>query len=129
MSGCCCIFFGSIFTVFSVVCLSTFLIDNVLKRMDKWMLRNIISMYLSGVLYDRFNKVLMIALSSIMLSVFTGVTPWCKWFSLMMVATFMCGFGSGWLDAGITKLVVLTYLLISSVYHWWSGSLCISIYK
>ncbi|XP_060586052.1 sodium-dependent glucose transporter 1-like [Ruditapes philippinarum] len=53
-----------------------------------------------GILYDRFNQVLMIAISTVVLSVFTGVTPWCTWFPAMMMVTFMSGFGSGWLDTG-----------------------------
>ncbi|XP_053374264.1 sodium-dependent glucose transporter 1-like [Mercenaria mercenaria] len=56
--------------------------------------------FLSGILYDRFNKVLLIAFYAVVLSVFTGLVPWCQWFSVMMVVKFICGLAAGGLDTG-----------------------------
>ncbi|XP_052803647.1 sodium-dependent glucose transporter 1A-like [Mya arenaria] len=55
---------------------------------------------LGGILYDRFNKLLIIGFSCIMMAVFTGFQPWCRSFPLMLVLRFLSGLGGGGLDTG-----------------------------
>ncbi|XP_045169901.2 sodium-dependent glucose transporter 1A-like [Mercenaria mercenaria] len=60
----------------------------------------LIGSFFGGILYDRFNKMLLIAFSTLIMAVSTGVLPWCKWFPLMLVVRFISGIGAGGLDTG-----------------------------
>ena len=54
-----------------------------------------------GVLYDKFNKLLLLAFTSFWFAVFTCVKPWCSLFSVMIVVNLLAGTFCGGLDTGM----------------------------
>ena len=55
---------------------------------------------IAGIIYDRFNKLLLIFYSVVCMAITTGVIPWCKPFPLMLAVRFLSGIGAGGLDTG-----------------------------
>ncbi|XP_052248788.1 sodium-dependent glucose transporter 1-like isoform X4 [Dreissena polymorpha] len=55
---------------------------------------------IGGVLYDRFDKLLLIALSCFLMGLSTGFVPYCESFPLMLTMRFLAGLGAGGLDTG-----------------------------
>ncbi|XP_052763906.1 uncharacterized protein LOC128205894 [Mya arenaria] len=55
---------------------------------------------LGGILFDRFNKLLIIGVSCVTMAVFTGFQPWCRSYPLMLALRFLSGLGGGGLDTG-----------------------------
>ncbi|KAH3718192.1 hypothetical protein DPMN_060991 [Dreissena polymorpha] len=53
-----------------------------------------------GVLYDRFDKLLLISLSCFLMGLSTGFVPYCESFPLMLTMRFLSGLGAGSLDTG-----------------------------
>ncbi|KAK6192297.1 hypothetical protein SNE40_003789 [Patella caerulea] len=56
--------------------------------------------FISGVLYDRFNKVLLLGLCIILLAITVSVLPLCSTYGLMLVIFWANSFFMGGLDAG-----------------------------
>lgn len=54
----------------------------------------------AGILYDKFNKLLLIVVSVLVMAVCSGVLPWCEYFPLMLAVRFLSGIGAGGLDTG-----------------------------
>ena len=54
----------------------------------------------AGILYDRFNKLLLIFVSIVTMAVTTAIIPWCSQFPLMLAVKFIQGLGSGGMDTG-----------------------------
>jgi hypothetical protein len=42
--------------------------------------------------------------STIIMAVFNGVLPWCKWFPLMIAVRFIAGLGAGGFNTGINLI-------------------------
>lgn len=60
----------------------------------------LVGSFIGGILYDRFNKLLLLAFSVLFMAVFTGIIPWCRSFSLMLAMRFISGLGAGGADTG-----------------------------
>ena len=60
-----------------------------------------------GVLYDKLNKLMMLASFTFLFAVFQCVTPWCSPFPLMIVANFLSRAFAGGLDTGI---IIMRYI-------------------
>ncbi|XP_052245601.1 sodium-dependent glucose transporter 1B-like [Dreissena polymorpha] len=52
------------------------------------------------VLYDRFDRLLLLALSCFLMGLSTGFVPYCESFPLMLIMRFLAGLGCGGLDTG-----------------------------
>ena len=53
-----------------------------------------------GVLYDKLNKLLLLAVSTFGFAVFNCLTPWCSLFPVMLVIRFIGSAFCGGLDTG-----------------------------
>ena len=53
-----------------------------------------------GVLYDKLNKLLLLAVSTFGFALFNGAKPWCTLYPVMLVVNFLTGAFCGGLDTG-----------------------------
>ncbi|KAH3718200.1 hypothetical protein DPMN_060999 [Dreissena polymorpha] len=60
----------------------------------------VLGSFLGGVLYDRFDRLLLLALSCFLMGLSTGFVPYCESFPLMLIMRFLAGLGCGGLDTG-----------------------------
>ena len=68
-----------------------------------------------GVLYDKLNKLLLLAFTSFWFAVCTCVKPWCSLFPVMIVVSFLAGTFCGGLDTGMLGLVSSNYFCPATV--------------
>ncbi|OWF47704.1 sodium-dependent glucose transporter 1A-like [Mizuhopecten yessoensis] len=64
---------------------------------------------ISGLLFDRFNKVLLLFLYTFTGVFFSAILPWCYLYELMMTVQFCRGFYGGGLDTGGNALLISTW--------------------
>ena len=62
-----------------------------------------------GVLYDKLNKLVLLAISTFGFAVFQCAQPWCVMFPVMLVDRFFGGAFAGGLDTGKRISLVLIY--------------------
>ncbi|XP_033762666.1 sodium-dependent glucose transporter 1A-like [Pecten maximus] len=63
----------------------------------------------SGMLFDRFNKILLLFIYTFTGVFFSAVLPWCFLYELMMTVQFCRGFYGGGLDTGGNALLISTW--------------------
>lgn len=64
---------------------------------------------ISGLLFDRFNKILLLFLYTFTGVFFSAIIPWCFLYELMMTVQFCRGFYGGGLDTGGNALLISTW--------------------
>ncbi|XP_060086072.1 sodium-dependent glucose transporter 1A-like [Ylistrum balloti] len=64
---------------------------------------------ISGLLFDRFNKVLLLFVYTFTGVFFSAILPWCYMYELMMTVQFCRGFYGGGLDTGGNALLISTW--------------------
>ena len=63
-------------------------------------LRYVVGSLAFGVLYDKLNKLLLLAVSTFGFALFNGAKPWCTLYPVMLVVNFLTGAFCGGLDTG-----------------------------
>lgn len=77
-----------------------YLNQSKLKITIKCVFRYLVGSFLGGILYDKFNKILILALSSLCIGLTVTVTPFCSTLPWMLAIKFAGGASCGAFDVG-----------------------------
>ena len=99
----CCSELVSNYTVSVTQFIRSLLSEQIYSLVLNFYFRYVAGSLVFGVLYDKFNKLLLLTVCTIGLAVFHGVQPWCTIFPGLLVVRVFGGAFAGGLDTGKNK--------------------------